>query len=141
VDPKAVIIKCQDLLADGGSILVKTPNTKSWDARLFKNSYWGGLHAPRHWIIFSEKSFRLMISSTSLDIQKLSYTQGAPFWAFSIIAALHRKKMITVSAKKPIIFHWLFAPLAAFFAAFDFLRRPFAKTSQMFIILGRDKKD
>lgn len=136
-DPLAVMKKVESLLTPGGIILIKTPNTKSWDAHLFRKTYWGGLHCPRHWIIFSEKSFRTLISSTSLHIKKLKYTQGAPFWAFSIIAALHRKKWVKISTKKPIIFHWLFAPISAMFAMFDFIRRPFAKTSQMFIILEK----
>lgn len=138
-NPLAVLQKTQTLLAPGGMIVIKTPNTDSWDARLFKNTYWGGLHCPRHWIIFSEKSFRLLLQSTFLHIKKLEYTQGAPFWAFSIIAALYRKKIVTISARKPIIFHWLFAPVSAVFAAVDFIRSPFAKTSQMFIILNKEE--
>jgi 2-polyprenyl-3-methyl-5-hydroxy-6-metoxy-1,4-benzoquinol methylase len=137
--PLAVLQKAGSLLAPGGIIVIKTPNTTGWDARLYKKSYWGGLHCPRHWVIFSEKSFRILLQSTRLKIKKLQYTQGAPFWAFSIIAALHRKRMVHVSAKKPVIFHWLFAPLSAFFAVFDFARKPFAKTSQMFILLGKDE--
>ena len=138
-DPLAVLQKAGSLLAPGGIIVIKTPNTVSWDARLYKRSYWGGLHCPRHWVIFSEKSFRILLRSTQLKIKKLEYTQGAPFWAFSIISALHRKRIVHVSAKKPIIFHWLFAPLSAVFALFDFARKPFAKTSQMFIVLGKDE--
>jgi 2-polyprenyl-3-methyl-5-hydroxy-6-metoxy-1,4-benzoquinol methylase len=137
-DPLAVLQKAQSILAPGGIIVIKTPNTMSWDARLYKRSYWGGLHCPRHWTIFSEKSFRILLQSTRLKIKKLEYTQGAPFWAFSIIASLHRKRMVRISAQKPIIFHWLFAPLSAVFAVFDFVRKPFAKTSQMFILLGKD---
>jgi 2-polyprenyl-3-methyl-5-hydroxy-6-metoxy-1,4-benzoquinol methylase len=133
--PLAVLQKAEALLKPGGMIVIKTPNTDSWDARLYRKTYWGGLHCPRHWVIFSERSFRHLLQSTGLGIKKLYYTQGAPFWAFSIIASLYRKKRVNISAKKPIIFHWLFAPLSAFFAVFDFLRRPFAKTSQLFIIL------
>jgi 2-polyprenyl-3-methyl-5-hydroxy-6-metoxy-1,4-benzoquinol methylase len=138
-NPLAVLQKTESLLAPGGIIVIKTPNTLSWDARLYKKSYWGGLHCPRHWVIFSETSFRILLQSTQLKIKKLQYTQGAPFWAFSIIAALSRNKIIRTSAKNPIIFHWLFAPLSAIFAVFDFVRKPFAKTSQMFILLGKDE--
>ena len=137
-DPLAVLQKAESLLVNGGIIVIKTPNTESWDARIYKNSYWGGLHCPRHWIIFSEKSFRLLLQSTALKIKKLKYTQGAPFWAFSIIASLYRKKIVRISANRPIIYHWLFAPVSALFAIFDFIRRPFAKTSQMFIILTKE---
>ena len=138
-DPLAVLQKAETLLQPGGIIIIKTPNTESWDARLYKKTYWGGLHCPRHWVIFSQKSFRHLLRSTHLEITKLQYTQGAPFWAFSIIASLYKKKMVHISARKPIIFHWLFAPISAVFAIFDFMRRPFAKTSQMFIILTSAK--
>lgn len=134
-DPLAVLQKIQTMLSPGGIIVIKTPNTESWDARLYKRSYWGGLHCPRHWVLFSEKSFKILLHSTALEIKKLRYTQGAPFWAFSIIASLHRSKIITVSSKKPIIYHPLYAPVSAVFAVFDFIRRPFAKTSQMFVLL------
>jgi 2-polyprenyl-3-methyl-5-hydroxy-6-metoxy-1,4-benzoquinol methylase len=138
-NPLAVLQKAEALLQNGGIIIIKTPNTDSWDARLFKTTYWGGLHCPRHWVIFSEKSFKHLLLSTKLKIKKLTYTQGAPFWAFSIIAALYRKRIVKISADKPIIFHWLFAPLSAIFATFDFIRRPFAKTSQLFITLQKEE--
>jgi 2-polyprenyl-3-methyl-5-hydroxy-6-metoxy-1,4-benzoquinol methylase len=138
-NPLAVLQKAASLLAPGGVIVIKTPNTVSWDARLYKRSYWGGLHCPRHWIIFSEKSFRILLQSTRLKINRLYYTQGAAFWAFSIIASLTRKKIIRTSSQRPVIFHWLFAPISAFFAVVDFARKPFAKTSQMFILLGKDE--
>ncbi len=138
-DPLSVLQNAQSLLAPGGMIVIKTPNTDSRDARLFKKSYWGGLHCPRHWIIFSAANFKLLLQSTNLKIKSLKYTQGAPFWAFSIIAALHRRKIVTISATKPLIYHWLFAPVSAVFALFDFIRRPFTKTSQMFILLKNQK--
>ena len=136
-DPLGILKKAESLLAPGGRIVIKTPNAQSWDASLFRNSYWGGLHAPRHWVIFTKKSFIKLLTSTSLEIDTLQYTQGAPFWAFSIIAALHKKGWIKVSADRPVIFHWLFAPLSAVFAIFDFARRPFAPTSQMFLTLRK----
>ncbi len=139
-NPLAVLQKTESLLYPGGIIVIKTPNTNSRDARLFRKTYWGGLHCPRHWEIFSEKSFRILLQSTKLRIKELKYTQGAPFWAFSIIASLHRKKIIHISAQKPIIFHWLFAPVSGLFAFIDFIRLPFGKTSQMFILLTKEEK-
>jgi 2-polyprenyl-3-methyl-5-hydroxy-6-metoxy-1,4-benzoquinol methylase len=136
-NPLQVIKKAAALLAPGGLILVKTPNYLSLDARWFRNSYWGGLHCPRHWVIFSEKSFIRLVKQTDLRINKLQYTQGAPFWAFSIIAWMHRKGLIRVSAQKPIIFHFWFAPISGLFAGFDFIRGMFSKTSQMFIELKK----
>jgi hypothetical protein len=137
--PLAVLQKAGSLLQPDGVIVIKTPNTNSWDARLYKKTYWGGLHCPRHWTIFNEDNFRLQLRSTTLKIRTLFYTQGAPFWAFSIIATWYRRKMVRISSRQPIIYHWLFAPLSALFAVFDFIRRPFAKTSQMVIVLEKEE--
>ncbi|MDB5251369.1 MAG: bifunctional 3-demethylubiquinone-9 3-methyltransferase/2-octaprenyl-6-hydroxy phenol methylase [Flaviaesturariibacter sp.] len=136
-DPLALLQKAESLLAPGGIILVKTPNVRCWDARLFRRFYWGGLHAPRHWVLFSEQSFRLMVGGTGLRIDKLQYTQGAPFWAYSIIALLHRKGLVRITANRPIIEHPLYPLLSAPFAAFDFARSLFTKTAQMFIVLKK----
>ena len=136
-DPLAVLNKAARLLKPNGVILVKTPNCDSLDARIFHKSYWGGLHCPRHWVIFSEKSFRRLMQDTPLSIKALEYTQGGPFWAFSFIIALHRKGWLNVSRQRPVIFHPLFPFFGAATAAFDFLRRPFARTSQLFLVLGK----
>jgi 2-polyprenyl-3-methyl-5-hydroxy-6-metoxy-1,4-benzoquinol methylase len=139
-DPLAVLQKASSLLTSNGIILIKTPNTKCWDARLFKKTYWGGLHAPRHWVIFSEKSFRHLVSATSLRIDQLKYTQGAAFWAFSIIAWLSKRNITRTSARRPIVFHPLFPLISGPFAVIDFIRSLFSKTAQMFIVLKNNKK-
>jgi len=132
-NPAEIIGHCGKMLAQGGIIIIKTPNVDSLDARLFKHHYWGGLHCPRHWILFSEFSLRTMVRSTNLQIRKLVYTQAAPFWVWSIIN-LARKKDI-YQHKKPLIEHPLFGILSVFFAAFDIIRSSISKTSQMFIVL------
>jgi SAM-dependent methyltransferase len=138
-DPQMILQSIQKILAPEGIILIKTPNIISLDSRVFKKSYWGGLHCPRHWTIFSEKSFRVLLQKTNLSISTLKYTQGGPFWAFSIIVYLSRKKILKVSKERPVIYHPLFPFISSLFAAFDFLRRPFSKTSQMFIVIKKDK--
>ena len=138
-NPLLVLKKIEQALKPGGIVLIKTPNIHSLDAGLFRKKYWGGLHCPRHWIIFSENSFRRMLTTTNLKITELKYTQGGPFWAFSIITWLSKKRFVKTGKESPIIFHPLFPFLSSLFAAFDFIRRPFAKTSQMFIILKRDE--
>jgi len=136
-DPEAVLKNAKEMLAPGGIILLKTPNTQSWDARLFKKSYWGGLHCPRHWIIFSEKSFQLLANKTGLSVSSLQYTQGGVFWAFSLIVYLSGKNILKVTKERPVIFHPLFPFISSLFAAFDFVRKPFSRTSQMFITLKK----
>ena len=134
-NPAQMIEKAGELLANGGVIIIKTPNSDSLDARLFRNYYWGGLHCPRHWIIFSDQSFRMMIQQSTLTLSKIKFTQGAPFWSYSIIN-LCRKKDICLT-KRPLIEHPFFPAASILFAFIDFGRSYFSKTSQMFIILRK----
>ncbi len=135
--PQTILQKVEQLLSDDGIILIKTPNTDSLDAVLFKNSYWGGLHCPRHWALFNNKSFNHLLNTTKLKIHQKKYTQGAPFWAYSVMHFLNNKKIIRLSKESPMIYHPLFAPISALFAGFDFARGLFFKTSQLFIVLKK----
>ncbi len=134
-NPLAVLQGIESVLTDQGLVLIKTPNYDSFDARIFNS--WGGLHCPRHWVLFTEQSFRKTAEKANLRVESLTYTQGAPFWAVSILGWLQKKKLVNVNAQRPAIQHPLFPVLAGLFAGFDLLRKPFAKTSQMFIILRK----
>lgn len=134
-DPVAVLAKMRSLLAPGGRILVKTPNHDSLDARLFRNKSWGGFHCPRHWVLFTPESFARAASAAGLGVEKTKLTQGAPFWAVSALEALSRRGLVRVDRARPMCRHPLFGPLLGLFAAFDIVRGPFARTSQMFVHL------
>ena len=134
-DPVAVLQRMRALLAPGGRILVKTPNHDSWDARLFRNNSWGGFHCPRHWVIFTPESFERAARAAGLRVDRLELTQGAPFWAVSILEWMQRKGLARTAPGRPLYKHALFGPLLGLSAAFDILRRPFARTSQMFVEL------
>jgi SAM-dependent methyltransferase len=138
-DPFSVLNKAAALLSPDGVIIIKTPNYKSLDAVLYKSSYWGGLHCPRHWVLFTKNSFSNMADSAGLATKKFSYTQGAPFWSISILHRMRTKKWIRADKDHPLIYHPLFAVISVFAAAFDFARKPFAPLSQMFFVLH--KKD
>jgi len=134
-NPISVLQKTEKMLAPRGIVVIKTPNVDSLDANLFRRSYWGGLHCPRHWIIFSDKSFLKMVEQVKLSVVQISFTQGAPFWTYSILQ-LFRKKKVELK-KTPLIDHPLFGVLSLLFAIFDTVRSMFSKTSQMFVVLKK----
>lgn len=134
-NPKVLLEKAQRLLSPEGIVIIKTPNTDSLDARLFRHSNWGGYHCPRHWVLFNESNFKSIVREAGLSIGHFKYTQGAPFWTTSILYALGRRKWIRVSEDHPVPKHPLYALLNMVFACIDLLRGRVAKTSQMFAIL------
>ena len=134
-DPVAVLAKMRALLAPAGVVFVKTPNHDSLDARLFRNRSWGGLHCPRHWVVFTPESFAAAADKAGLRVTQTKLTQGAPFWTVSALDWLQRRGLVRVDAQHPMVAHRLFGPLSAAFAAYDLLRAPFSRTSQMFVTL------
>jgi 2-polyprenyl-3-methyl-5-hydroxy-6-metoxy-1,4-benzoquinol methylase len=135
-DPVAVLSKIKGLLKPGGRILIKTPNHDSLDARLFRHHSWGGLHAPRHWVVFTPEAFTQAATRVGLHIESLSMTQGAPFWAVSVLEFLSRHHWIKITRDVPMCDHALFGPLLALFGGIDLIRGRFARTSQMFVELS-----
>lgn len=136
-DPLGVLESVRDLLTPNGRLLVKTPNWDSLDARLFRHHGWGGYHCPRHWVLFTRHSFERLAERAGLSVHEFRYTQGAPFWAASTLNWLRARGLARIDRERPVVQHPLFGALNALFAALDFARMPFAKTSQMFFVMGR----
>ncbi len=139
-NPQQLLQKAKRLLHQDGIIVIQTPNYRSLDARIFRNSNWGGYHCPRHWIIFNTENFIAMAAIHLLKPAYFSYTQGAAFWTVSILHWLHRKKLIKADAGNPLVYHPLFSPISMLMAVFDFIRKPFSPLSQMLIILKHHEK-
>jgi SAM-dependent methyltransferase len=136
-DPVTVLRKIRDLTSDDGIILIKTPNYDSLDGRLFRNQYWGGLHCPRHWVLFTPESFRRAVERAGLSIQMIKLTQGAPFWSWSVLHLLNRLRLVKVSRAWPMYKSGIVPFLFGAFAVFDLLRSPVMRTSQIFVVLQR----
>ncbi len=100
-DPTGLLEKVGSRLAKGGNIIIKTPNTDSLDARLIRDSYWGGLHCPRHWVLFNRASMGYACRRASLHIDEMRFTQGAPFWSWSVLSILQRRSLVRISQENP----------------------------------------
>jgi 2-polyprenyl-3-methyl-5-hydroxy-6-metoxy-1,4-benzoquinol methylase len=137
VDPAAVLRKAASLLTAHGVLLLKTPNVDSWDRFLFRKAYWGGLHCPRHWVLFNRASLVDVAKRSGLDVLRVSYTQGSPQWTGSVLGTMSRYGLIDVSVDRPLYTHPLCNVFLGLFAALDFARQPFFKTAQMFVLAKR----
>jgi hypothetical protein len=136
-DPGAVLKKLRECLSPEGMLLLKTPNIDSLDARLFKDRDWGGFHCPRHFVLFDKRCLLALAEKSGLKAKVFKYTQGAPFWSVSCLAALRRLGLVRMDSAHPAFTHPLYKFFLLIFGAFDVLRSPFAKTSQMFCIFER----
>jgi SAM-dependent methyltransferase len=137
-DPERVLRSMSKLLSPGGLILIKTPNVDTLDCRIFRHHNWGGFHCPRHFVIFNQESLLNLARRCGLTELRVSYTQGAPQWACSILGWLGINGWINVSRERPLYIHPLYPIVCAFCAAFDFIRAPFMRTAQMFVVFRRE---
>lgn len=136
-NPRAVLEKARSLLAANGRLFLKTPNFDALDARLFRRHSWAGYHCPRHFVLFTKKSLCKLCDECGLQVQRFSYTQGAPFWSISVLDLLRRMHLVQISSERPAIYHPLTPLLQIAFAGVDFIRRPISKLSQMQLVLTR----
>ena len=136
-DPGRVLARMSELLSDRGVLLVKTPNTATLDCRLFRHRNWGGYHCPRHFVLFTRDGLAELAGRCGLRVVDSHYTQGAPQWAVSVIGRLHDRGWIRLGPDRPAHEHPSYVPLTALFAAFDFVRAPFAPTAQMIMTFSR----
>jgi hypothetical protein len=91
-------------------------------------------------VLFTQSSFEALAERAGLRPSRMAFTQGAPFWAASVLAWLAALGFVRVTRQRPVFYHPLFGILAAAFAMLDFARRPFARTSQMFFVLKATKE-
>jgi 2-polyprenyl-3-methyl-5-hydroxy-6-metoxy-1,4-benzoquinol methylase len=134
-DPRLFLRKMSEVLSPEGRIILQTPNYKAVDARLFKKLYWGGLHTPRHFYMFSRKSLRIQILEAELKILNHTSTQSGHFWVCSILGTL--QKLSLIRYKKPIYSRFSYKVLMPIFVIFDFARIRLFHSSQQLLILGK----
>lgn len=80
--PVAYMEKVHRLLRPGGLCVFDTPNTDSWEvARL--GPYWGGLHAPRHWVLLNPTSARKLGERTGFEYLDTQFFTSSFFWIWS----------------------------------------------------------
>lgn len=86
--PDEILSAVRQILKPGGKLVIVTDNTDSIDFKLFKNSYWGGYHFPRHWNLFNRNSLSKLAEKVGFEIADLT-TQVSPVnWVYSIHNAL-----------------------------------------------------
>jgi 2-polyprenyl-3-methyl-5-hydroxy-6-metoxy-1,4-benzoquinol methylase len=64
-DPVAVLTRAATFVAEGGKVVVLTPNTRSLGFRLF-GSCWFALEAPRHLMLFDRRNLSLLARKAGL---------------------------------------------------------------------------
>lgn len=136
-NPVEVIRRIASWLKPGGLLAIETPNTSAWDARLFRKTYWGGYHIPRHWTLFDEKSIAELCARGGLEVVDVRYQTGHSFWMYSF----HHAMKYNRRWRSALIARWFDPlrglPLLIGFTGFDIARRMFGFRTSAILAVAR----
>jgi len=91
VDPSKMIEKAKSELKMGGLLNIETPSLDGWDAKIFKKSYWGGYHFPRHITLFNRETLIDFFKRRGFEVVSTKYMLSPVFWVFSMHHLLKKK--------------------------------------------------
>jgi len=74
-DPASSLCEIYRILKPGGCLILRVPNGKSWDAKLF-GKYWFGLDAPRHLYVFTTSTLEALLRKTGFQAQEQNTSIG-----------------------------------------------------------------
>jgi SAM-dependent methyltransferase len=83
-DPSRLMVAAFRLLKPGGRLVIVTDNTGSLDYWLFRRSYWGGYHFPRHWNLFNAASITRLGERTGFYTERIETIVSPVNWTYSI---------------------------------------------------------
>jgi 2-polyprenyl-3-methyl-5-hydroxy-6-metoxy-1,4-benzoquinol methylase len=81
-DPRALLRECYRLLKPKGTLVIVTPNSKSFGHSIFKSN-WRGLEPPRHLHIFSMKSLQELVAPVGFQITRIRTSIRGANWIFA----------------------------------------------------------
>jgi 2-polyprenyl-3-methyl-5-hydroxy-6-metoxy-1,4-benzoquinol methylase len=140
-DPVRIVSRIAEWLVPGGSLVIETPNLDSWDARLFKQRWWGGYHIPRHWTLFEASSLRRLFEQCGLKVQHCAYQTGHASWMNSF----HHLALYNSCCPSPRLADWFelpkSLPLLITFTGLDLVRRSVgARTSTILMVARKSNR-
>jgi 2-polyprenyl-3-methyl-5-hydroxy-6-metoxy-1,4-benzoquinol methylase len=83
-DPRELLRECRRILAPDGTLVVITPNARSWGHALF-GPHWFSLEPPRHTMVFGPDNLRRLVEEEGFAVRTLVTTRrwAREIWSLS----------------------------------------------------------
>ena len=88
--PYRFLTKTRSLLSDNGYCIYDTPNTDTWEARLF-GPQWGGWHFPRHWALLNRRCAEFLAEASGFNLVRIVCSTNGAFWGWTLHALLTQR--------------------------------------------------
>jgi SAM-dependent methyltransferase len=138
-DPLCVVRRIAEWLSTRGTLVIETPNLDSWDARLFKDRWWGGYHIPRHWTLFDADSLRHLFEQCGMTVQHCAYQTGHASWMNSFHHAAKYNSHFPSPRMADCFELPKGLPMLIGFTAFDLLRRTLGVRTSTILMMARKR--
>lgn len=90
---------CYPKLKKGGKLVIATPNTKSWQRRLYKEN-WFQLDPPRHLHLFNPENLETVVKRNQFDVVECFASGRMDAWSTTVSRAIKRKGRFVVGRDK-----------------------------------------
>jgi len=87
-NPLESLTAIKNVLKPKGKLIIVTDNTDALDFKIFKGSYWGGYHFPRHWNLFNAHSLAKLAAKVGFETVEIKTIVSPVNWVYSVHNAL-----------------------------------------------------
>ncbi len=81
-EPRVFLENMKKFVKEDGYVIIDTPNLDSCSYKVF-GSNWGGIHAPRHWTLFSLRTFSDLAQKVGFNHIEVADQPISLFWIWS----------------------------------------------------------
>jgi len=105
-NPPGALQEIHRILKPDGILMLRTPNIESWEARLFKGS-WFGLDTPRHFFLFSLGTIRTLLVRNGFEVTRLWQQHHPTILSRSVLYFLEDRKLTRTRKLVARVIRWL----------------------------------
>lgn len=101
-DPVRSLSEIRFAMSPSGVISIETPSPTGLDFHLRDLQYWGGWHAPRHFLIFDSCTIQVLLKRVGFQISKISYIPSPYIWSQTLTAGTNSRFLKRIISIKNI---------------------------------------
>jgi SAM-dependent methyltransferase len=132
VHPLEFLRAAKEHLTPGGKVVFITPNSRAFDATIFKK-YWAGLHSPRHCYIFNDQNVGRLPAATGFSDVQIEHLMDPGQWAISIQNKLQTFKVSRATLKSGLA--WYTVPLSMMATPLAFAGQLLGRSTNILVVL------
>jgi len=101
-DPRLVLVDMKKIASKSCRLVIETPSFSGLLLKLFPTRFWGGWHAPRHFIIFQEQTLIRTLNEAGWKVEDIRYVPSPFQWAETFRPILRKIGIRNLNLSNPV---------------------------------------